>query len=117
LTFFLRRCRSCASTVENSALFGGAMRASRPTEVYRRLAVGRGDLTPPHGRTNGVFRRTGQRQRRWSRDDPFIESKKEILRERAAGTYNSVQRIARPEVKEPEVPSGTFAYFCRYWQK
>ena len=71
----------------------------------------------PNGRTNGVFRRTGQRQRRWSRDGPFIESKKEILRERAAGTYNSVQRIARPEVKEPEVPSGTFAYFCRYWQK
>ena len=42
LTFFLRRCRSCASTVGNGPLYGGAMRASRPTEFYRRLAVGRG---------------------------------------------------------------------------
>ena len=35
-----------------------------------------------------------------------------ILRERAAGSPDSVQRAARREVKEPEVPSGVFAYFC-----
>ena len=40
-----------------------------------------------------------------------------ILRERAAGSPDSVQRAARREVKEPEVPSGAFAYFCHCWQK
>ena len=44
-------------------------------------------------------------------------TKKEMLRERAAETYSLAQGVARPEVKEPEVPSGVFAYFCRYWQK
>ena len=47
----------------------------------------------------------------------LTKQKKKILRERVVGTYNLVQSIARPDVKEPEVPSGVFAYFCRYWQK
>ena len=36
---FLRRCRSCASTVGDGSLYGGAMWASPPTEFYRRLAA------------------------------------------------------------------------------
>ena len=35
-----------------------------------------------------------------------------ITRERVVKAYKSAQRIARREVKEPEVPSGAFAYFC-----
>ena len=47
----------------------------------------------------------------------LTKQKKKILRERVVGTYNLVQSIARPEVKEPEVPSGAFAYFCHCRQK
>ena len=65
-----------------------------------------------NGRTKKVVRYGYQRQRRGSRDDPFYESKKEIPCDRAAGIDNYVHIIARPEVKEPEVPSGVFAYFC-----
>ena len=66
--------------------------------------------------TEALFGRH-QRQRRRSKSDPFNETKKEILRERVAGSYKSVRTIARPEVKEPEVLSGAFAYFCHCWQK
>ena len=38
--------------------------------------------------------------------------KKKLSRNRVVKTYKSAQDIARPEVKEPEVPSGVFAYFC-----
>ena len=41
----------------------------------------------------------------------------EILRERAVYGHGSKRIIARPEVKEPEVPSGSFAYFSSYWEK
>ena len=40
------------------------------------------------------------------------EVKKEFSRERVVCNHKSAQNIARPEVKEPEVPSGVFAYFC-----
>ena len=40
-----------------------------------------------------------------------------ISRDRVVHIYNFVQCIARREVKEPEVPSGVFAYFCHCWQK
>ncbi len=68
-------------------------------------------------RTESAVRRRHQRQRRRSRDDPFIQTQKKTLRERVVCNHKSAQNIARPEVKEPEVPSGAFAYFCRYWQK
>ena len=42
----------------------------------------------------------------------LTKTKKEVLRERAVEIYNLVQGVARLEVKEPEVPSGAFAYFC-----
>ena len=45
------------------------------------------------------------------------ETKPEILCERVGRSYNFAHIIARPEVKEPEVPSGAFAYFCRHGQK
>ena len=64
------------------------------------------------GRTISVVRCEDQRQRRWCRDDLFIETNKKILCEREVSNHNSVRVIARPEVKEPEVPSGVFAYFC-----
>ena len=35
-----------------------------------------------------------------------------ISRDRVVHIYNFVKFIARREVKEPEVPSGAFAYFC-----
>ena len=47
----------------------------------------------------------------------LTKRKKEITRDRVVKVYKSAQDTARPEVKEPEVPSGAFAYFCRYWQK
>ena len=30
---------------------------------------------------------------------------------------HSGRGVARPEVKEPEVPSGAFAYFCHCWER
>ena len=65
-----------------------------------------------NGRTNSVVRHRHQRQRRWCRNDPFNGAKMKITRERVVKAYKSAQRIARREVKEPEVPSGAFAYFC-----
>ena len=65
-----------------------------------------------NGRTKNVVRRRHQRQRRRSRDDLFNESKKKTLCKRAVKSNIFAERIARPEVKEPEVPSGVFAYFC-----
>ena len=41
----------------------------------------------------------------------MTERKRENSRERAAGSYNSIQRIARKEVKKPLVSSGSFGYF------
>ena len=70
-----------------------------------------------NGRTKSAVRRRYQRQRRRSRDDPFNESKKKILCKRAVKSNIFTQRIARPEVKEPEVPSGAFAYFCHCWER
>ena len=66
-----------------------------------------------NGRTSNVVRCRYQRQRHWSRDNPFNETEKGILCKRAVKTNIFALRIARPEVKEPEVPSGAFAYFCR----
>ena len=43
---------------------------------------------------------------------PLTKQNHKILRERVGSAYNSVCSMARPEVKEPEVPSGVFAYFC-----
>ena len=55
----------------------------------------------PARQLQGLLLCTSQRQRRRSRDDPFIESKKKILRERVASSYKSVRTIARPEVLKP----------------
>ena len=70
-----------------------------------------------NGKTQRVVRRRHQRQRRWKKDNSFNDTKKRILCERVARSSKYAQYIARSEVKEPEVPSGAFAYFCRYWQK
>ena len=43
--------------------------------------------------------------------------KKKISRNRVVKTYKSAQDIARRSVKEPEVPSGVFAYFCHCWER
>ena len=43
--------------------------------------------------------------------------KKKLSRNRVVKTYKSAQDIARPEVKEPEVPSGVFSYFCHCWER
>ena len=48
---------------------------------------------------------------------PLTETKKEILRERVAGSYNTVCTIARKEVKKPSVSSGSFGYFSSCWEK
>ena len=48
---------------------------------------------------------------------PLTETKKEILRERVAGSYNAVCTIARKEVKKPSVSSGSFAHFSSCWEK
>ena len=47
----------------------------------------------------------------------LTKTKKEILCERVVRTYILVRGVARPEVKEPEVPSGAFAYFCHCWER
>ncbi len=39
------------------------------------------------------------------------------MRERVAMGHKSAGCIARREVKEPEVPSGAFAYFCHCWER
>ena len=76
LTFALRRCRSCGATVERKALYGGAMWASRPTKFYRWLVRRAGRLYPAARQAHNVLLRTIQRQRRWSRDDPFNQTKR-----------------------------------------
>ena len=48
---------------------------------------------------------------------PLTETKKEILRERVAGSYNAVCTIARKEVKKPLVSSGSFAHFSSWREK
>ena len=48
---------------------------------------------------------------------PLTETKKEILRERVAGSYNAVCTIARKEVKKPSVSSGSFGYFSSCGEK
>ena len=47
----------------------------------------------------------------------LFDTEKEITRERVAMGHKSAGCIARREVKEPEVLSGVFAYFCHCWQK
>ena len=41
----------------------------------------------------------------------------EDLRERAGRRIKSAMVIAREEVKEPLVPSGSFAHFSSCWEK
>ena len=62
-----------------------------------------------NGRTKSVVRRRYQRQRRRSRDDPFDETKKEILRERVVSTYNSIMHHSAPG---SEGTGGSFLCFC-----
>ena len=144
--FVLHRCRSCNATVEDEALLDGAMRASRPTEFYRWSAVGRGRGVKKTCRRHSlrsrrlcrrsihlIFEGTTSPRHTIGAQCPFPhqsaaatleqrrfddrKGKEKISRERAAGIFNSVPCIARREVKEPEVPSGAFAYFCHCWQK
>ena len=145
--FVLRRCRSCNATVEDEALLDGAMRASRPTEFYRWSAVGRGRGVKKTCRWHVfslrsrrlcrrsihlIFEGTTSPRHTIGAQCPFPhqsavatreqrrfdnDATTRILRGRAAGSPDSVQRAARREVKEPEVPSGAFAYFCHCWQK
>ena len=146
--FVLCRCHSCNATVEDEALFDGAMRASRPTEFYRWSAVGRGRGVKKTCRWHVfslrsrrlcrrsihlIFEGTTSPRHTIGAQCPFPhqsaaatleqrrfddrKGKEKISRERAAGIFNSGPCIARREVKEPEVPSGAFAYFCHCWQK
>ena len=87
-------------------------RVVRPYEVLPYPFVGRdAHIAPPY---SDLFSAVAphQRQRRRKKVDPFIESKTEIPRERVVSIHKSVRIIARRSVKEPEVPSGAFAYFC-----
>ena len=84
-----------------------------------------------NGRTQRVVRRRHQRQRRGvkktCRWHVFSLRSRRLCRRsihldfhsktRVVVQFRSIRYIARSEVKEPEVPSGAFAYFCRYWQK
>ena len=70
-----------------------------------------------NGRTNSAVRYWHQRQRRWSKDDPFNQTKKKTLRERVASGHKFAQEIVRKEVKKPLVSSGSFGYFSSCWEK
>ena len=88
------------------------MTGTERTADYRKNVVGRdAHIAPPYSDLSSAVA-PHQRQRHRKKDDPFIESKTEIPRERVVSIHKSVRIIARPEVKEPEVPSGAFAYFC-----
>ena len=65
-----------------------------------------------NGRTKKVVRYGNQRQRRWCRDDSSYVTLSTVYCERVVYGIKIRKCIARREVKEPEVPSGVFAYFC-----
>ena len=93
------------------------MWVSRPYEKVWQNFVGGDALIAPHDRHKNAFSALHQRQRRRSRDDPFDRPKKEILRDRVVKPHKLAQDIARREMKEPEVPSGSFGYFSSCWEK
>ena len=91
----------------------GGVWSPRPTQRLPHLSVGADDSVRPNDRRKDAFSAPHQRQRRKTQVHTSSETKSNVSRERAAGTHHSAQTIARPEAKEPEVPSGAFAYFCR----
>ena len=107
-----QRSKFQAPAVRQRRNFGHRNRIAAPYEQVQQNSVGAGVLDGPHDRCKDFFPAPHQRQRRRSRDDPFYKTKKEISRDRAVEAGMAVPRIARREVKEPEVPSGAFAYFC-----
>ena len=79
---------------------------------HRKASVGRHDHMPPHDRRTTSFSVPFSGSGAGAETILLTERNHKILRERVGSSCNSVCSIARREVKEPEVPSGVFAYFC-----